>query len=74
MHTVEMRDVVDAYCRYMDGGSLAECRALVKADQQWLPNALRLLGWSHTFGGIMKHTAESTARWPGILQKMRDLV
>ena len=74
MHTLEMRDVVDAYCAYMQGASLEHCRTLVDVSSRWLPNALRISGWSHSMGNIMRHTAETTTRWPRILQQMRDLV
>ena len=74
MHTLEMRDVVDAYCAYMQGASLEHCRTLVDVTSRWLPNALRISGWSHSMGNIMRHTAEATTRWPRILQQMRDLV
>jgi len=74
MHTLEMRDVVDAYCAYMEGAPLEHCRTLVNMSQRWLPNAVRISGWSHTMGNIMRHTAESDLRWPRILAQMRALV
>jgi len=74
VHTLEMRDVVDAYCAYMEGAPLEHCRTLVDVNKRWLPWALRVSGWSHTFGNIMRHTAESTTRWPRVLNQMRALV
>jgi len=73
-HTIEMRDCVRAYCEYMDGRPLDECRQFVDVTRRWLPNAIRLAGWSHSLGNTMKHTAEASARWPVMLDHMRVVV
>jgi len=74
MHTIEMRNVSAAYCVYMDGADLEECRRRVDTTQRWLPNAVRISGWSHTMGNIMRETAEASPRWPTLLDEMRSLV
>ena len=73
-HTIEMRDCVTAYCMWMNGVPLDDCRAFVDVTRRWLPNAIRLAGWSHALGNIMKHTAEACVRWPAILDNMRTMV
>ena len=74
MHTLEMRDCVRAYCMWMDGVPLDECRQFVDVTRRWLPNAIRLAGWSHAHGNIMKHTAEACTKWPGMFLSMRTMV
>ena len=74
VHTIEMVDMVAAYCAYMEGSDMTKLRSAVNQEERWLPFALRLSGWSHTLGNIMKHTAESATRWPDVLAKMRTLV
>jgi len=74
MHLLEMRDVTRAYCLWMSGYELDNCRQFVDVNRRWLERAVRISGWSHTYGNIMKHTAETSARWPKILDKMRACV
>jgi len=73
-HTLEMRDCVRAYCEWMAGRPLDECRQYVDVTRRWLPNAIRLAGWSHNLGNIMKHTAEASINWPRILDGMSTMV
>ena len=73
-HTIEMRDCTRAYCEYMAGRPLDEVRQFVDVTRRWLPNSIRLAGWGHAHGNIMKHTAEATLRWPVILDRMRSMV
>ena len=73
MHLLEAPDVVDAYCAYMSGIPLLQCRSRVKHGIRMWPHALRLAGWSHTQGGIMKAAAQAFPLWPRYLQHQRAL-
>ena len=56
----------------MAGKDLAECAEYVNHTARLLCNALRVSGWSHQFGNIMKQTAKSCEGWPRTLQARRD--
>ena len=72
--TVEMADCVDAFLAWVKGRELRLCRDLVNHACRLFPNSLRLAGWSHTIGGVMKAIAESFNGWPLIEAQMRSLV
>ena len=74
VRTLEMVDCVRAYCEWMRGVPWESLRPLVNRDRRWLPNAIRIGGWSHTMGTIMKHTVESWSGWPRKLEQVRHLV
>ena len=74
IQTLMMPDLVQAYCRFMDGRDLASCAALINRETRLYPNAIRVGGWSHAHGNIMKHAAEQQHDWPVLLRKMRSLV
>jgi hypothetical protein len=46
----------------------------VNPRERLLPMALRISGWSHLYGNLMKSIAKCHPLWPGILQACRDLV
>ena len=71
--TLEMRDCAKAYCFWMAGASMEDLSTHV-TDERWLPNAIRLAGWSHTLGNISKQTVESYAGWPRRLEQVRAVV
>ena len=71
MSTLTMLDCAEAYCAWMSGTDILRCRTLVNKDQRWLPNALRVAGWSHVMGNAMKAIAESCADWPRYLKMLR---
>ena len=72
--TLCMPDFVLAYCKYMSGTPFHMVSEYVNRDRRWLPNALRVSGWSHAFGNIMKAIAYQVAEWPTWLDKWRGLV
>ena len=71
MQTITMLDCAEAYCSWMAGGDILRCRTLVNNDQRWLPNALRVAGWSHVMGNAMRTIAQSCEDWPRYLKMMR---
>ena len=72
--TISMQDCVQAYCFWMAGLELMRCKDFVVRGQRWLPNAVRIAGWSHTVGNASKAIAESAPNWPRILEHTRSLV
>ena len=73
MHLLEAPDVVDAFLAQLNDTPLDRLRPLVKRGVRMWPRALRLAGWSHTMGGIMKLGAEAFDEWPVYLREERAL-
>ena len=73
MHLLEMPDVLDAFVAWASGRPLNRLRPLVLQDQRLFNRALRMAGWSHTLGGVIKEVANSMDSWPYFLQQMRAL-
>jgi len=73
MHLLELPDIKEAMIAWAAGCPLARVRMLVKPDRRLFIKALRIAGWSHTMGNIMKATAEQFPQWPSHLGKMRSM-
>ena len=71
---VTMLNCVLAYCLWMSGTDFSRCRDFVDKDHRWLPNALRVSGWSHSIGNMARTVAESHRGWPRYLSRVRTLV
>jgi hypothetical protein len=74
MHLLELPDIKEALLAWAAGCPLPRVRMLVKPDQRLFRKALRIAGWSHTMGNIMKDTAEQFPQWPSFLGMMRSMV
>ena len=73
MHTLQVPDVADALVAWVAGTPLNRLRPLIKHDVRQFPKALRMAGWSHTLGGVMKAVATRMDVWPQRLDGMRHL-
>jgi hypothetical protein len=73
MHTVEMPCVLHAFMAWIAGEPLETARRLVDYSKRLFPNALRIAGWSHVIGGVMKQVANRSPTWPSILDSLRAL-
>ena len=73
MHTLQVPDVADALVAWITGTPLNRLRPLIKHDVRQFPKALRMAGWSHTLGGVMKAVATKMDVWPQRLDCMRHL-
>ena len=73
MHLLEAPDMIDAYLAHMTGTPFDRLAPLVKHDVRLFARALRIAGWSHTLGGIMKTAAETFPGWPMYLKHERAL-
>ena len=47
---------------------------MVLQESRLLPNSLRVIGFGHTCGGIMKEICESDVDWTSTLDALRALV
>lgn len=73
MHLLDMPDISEAFVVWAGGRPLRDARLLVRPDRRLFRYALRLAGWSHTLGGIMKTVGEHFPDWPSILNRLRSL-
>ena len=73
MHTLEMPDILDAFYKWMSGTPLQEVRLLINYDRRLFPRCIRIVGWSHGLGNLMKEVAKSVHSWPVLLDCYRDL-
>ena len=73
MKLLEIPDMVTAFMRWANGTPLIRVRHLVNQERRAFPHALRVAGWSHVLGGIMKHVATGWEDWPVRLAQMRQL-
>ena len=73
MHLPEAPDMIDAYLAHMSGTPFDRLRPLVKHDVRLFVRALRVAGWSHTLGNIMKTGSEAFPEWPSYLKHERYL-
>ena len=73
MHLLEVPDVVSALVLWIDGVPLHRLQNRVHHDRRLFTRALRLAGWSHTLGNVMKTIANKFKDWPQHLGSMRKI-
>ena len=72
-HLLEMPDISAALVAWAGARPLHSVRHVINQDKRQFWKAMRIAGWSHTMGNIMKATAESFPQWPQFLGIMRAL-
>ena len=73
MHLLEVPDISTAYIAFLGGTPMHRLRPLVRQGSRLFAKALRMAGWSHSLGNLMKAAAERFPRWPLHLSHMRTL-
>ena len=73
MHTLELPDVVPAFLAWVAGRPLSECAHLINEGTRLFPRALRVAGWSHSFGSIMKKLLHMIPHWPMVHDQLSSL-
>ena len=73
MHTLSVPWVLPAFMAWIGGRDLEDCRHLVVFDRRLFFRALRVAGWNHCCGNIMKRVAKVAPTWPDILEKVGRL-
>ena len=63
--TTKMPCVLNAFAKWLNGTPLVNLRCEVNWRQRLFPHAIRLIGWSHTWGNIMKQVAFTYPGWGG---------
>lgn len=72
--TVDLPDILKAFICWNQGTDLVACRVHVNHNRRLLWNCLRIVGWCHTWGNIMKTVAHVCPQWPRVLEQMRVLI
>lgn len=73
MHLLEIPDITKAFIAWLGGQPLHTLRPYINTDSRIFQKALRIAGWSHTLGNIMKEVAEEFPQWPQWLGFLRAL-
>lgn len=73
IHLLDMPDILPAFIAWVSGTPLGHCRALVNHNVRLFARAMRIAGWSHTLGNIMKAVGTAFPLWPPYLAHMRSL-
>ena len=73
MHLLEIPDLVSAVISWTGGTPLERVRGMIKPDVRLFSKAMRIAGWSHSLGGIMKKVSQNFPMWPRYLAIMRSL-
>ena len=71
--TLQMPDILDALLGWIGGTNLESLRGLVRHDRRLFGRAVRIAGWSHQMGNVMKQVANSLIDWPRKLEQCRAL-
>ena len=70
--SVELPDCLSAFLAWVGGASMLSCAPLVKFSRICF-RSLRVNGWNHSCGNVMKRVAASYQRWPQVLDGIRNL-
>jgi hypothetical protein len=70
---LDMPDLLATFLLWRSGLPLSSLAHTVDRSTRQFPNAIRLAGWSHLFGNLMKHACNQTERWPKVLAALRVL-
>ena len=71
---IDIGNILAAFIRWRAGEPLARISSTAVESTKLLPNALRVPGWGHLFGNLMKFLVKSVQGWLEILNYLRQLV
>jgi hypothetical protein len=74
VHTLEMPDILRAFLQWNAGMPLLDVSRLIDHDHRLWYNAIRVSGWCHCWGNLMKYVAHKLSSWDDHLARMRNLV
>ena len=73
IHLLEAPDILAAVVGWIGGVELRFLRERINHQGRAFSRALRIAGWSHMLGNIMKSTANRMDSWPQYLRYLREL-
>ena len=71
---LDIPDILHVFVQRMRGRPMDSLVQSVDPKSRLFKVALRISGWSHAWGNIMKHVVKKVDRWPEILYYLRQLV
>jgi len=71
---VTIPDCLEAFLAWVGGLPLEACWPMIRFDRRLFHRALRVGGWNHSLGNIMKRVAKSCVFWPEALDHIRCLI
>ena len=71
--TLDTPDLLLAFLQWLNGKPLPDCRILIKADRRLFQRALRISGWGHAWGNLLKHLVTKDVLWHRHLHKSEKL-
>jgi len=74
VNIVRTPDLCKAFYLWMAGTPLMDLKDQVLQSSRMWSNAIRIIGFGHTFGGIMYAVCNQAVAWPDRLSKLRALV
>ena len=74
IHTLELPNILQAFVLWHGGRNLLECRPYVDYTTQLFANAMRVCGWCHSWGNLMKAVCQACPQWPRVKDQMSTLV
>ena len=72
-YSIELPDCLHAFLAWVAGTALEDCRPLANHTRRLFYRSLRIAGWNHVVGNLMKKVAKTYASWPEILEALRLL-
>ena len=74
MGILETPDILTAFVAWVSGTDLLSCGAFVRDNRRLFYNALRISGWGHLMGNLLKTIFNRFHRWPTYLEKIRLMI
>jgi len=73
-HSIELPDCLRAFLLWISGVPLENVRGVVDFSRRLFCRALRVGGWNHSLGNIMKRVFKTWRWWPETMDSLRCLV
>jgi len=71
--SIDVPDCLSAFMAWVAGQTLDAVKGLIRYDRRLFRRALRIGGWGHSLGNIMRRVAHRYPHWPEILDQVRAL-
>ena len=66
-------DIVPCFMRWLQGRNLTTMARSVPKASRMMPRAIRIVGWNHTLGNIMRQSVEKSPEWQKYNKYIRAL-
>ena len=73
VHSIETPDCITAFLAWIGGTALSAVAPRVRHGTRLFKRAMRIQGWSHCFGNMMRRVASSYQFWQEVLECLRHV-